>query len=204
MFTKASILATLIAFGAVLSSAPALALYDPSVPGLTYTGLAYSAPFGAAHRTAVEGAIETSLLPGADAYFVGRLNSTLDQGETGAGSPVFASSLDGMCLDAGCTTGTWSFDPDASNFVIAFLEISAGGNAYLFKLDEFGLLGNWNTGGLNDLGKALKEVSHMDFYAVAGSGSTRVPEPGILLVLAIGMTALAGIHVGRRRPGAAA
>jgi len=197
MSIKARFISAILGAGALLAAAgPAQALYDPTVPGLTYTGLSYSAPFGAAHRTSVETAIETSLLPGSNAYFVGRLDSALDQDETGLGSPVFANSLDGMCLDAECTAGTWSFDPGAANFLIAFVEISAGGNAYLFKLADFGLLGNWNTSGLNDPDKSLKELSHMDFYAVAGTG-TNVPEPGVLLLLTFGLTGLAAI---RRRP----
>lgn len=122
----------------------------------------------------------------------------------GSGSTYFANSLDGMCLDTGCTSGSWSFNAGPTNYLIAFIEISTSGTARLYEVTNYALLGNWNTNALSIEPDPIHRLSHMDFYAVLGDGAN-VPEPGVLLLLAIGLVGVSAISRRRRdtRPTAA-
>ncbi|MEN3977043.1 PEP-CTERM sorting domain-containing protein [Emcibacter sp. SYSU 3D8] len=197
MTIKANLLAAIIGIGALLAAAaPASALYDPTIPGLQFTGLTYSAPYGGPHRATVESDIE-SLISG-DAYFVGRVNNNMVQEVAGSGSPYFANSLDGLCIDTGCTSGTWSFDPGPSNFLIAFVEISTAGISRLYEVVDYALLGSWNTNALSIEPEPIHRVSHMDFYAVLAETAGSVPEPGVIVLLGLGVAGIAGARWRRR------
>lgn len=192
-----AVAAVVLAFAAV----PAHATFDPgSVPGMEYTGLSYSAPYGATHRATVEGDIESTLAPGVNVSYVGRLNDVLNQNVSGGA--IFDDSLDGACLDSGCTEGTWSFAAGLSNLMIAFIEISAAGGSKLYQLSDFAVAGVWNTHDLLTGGNTIPGLSHMDFYAAvpnSGTGGSPVPEPSTAALLALGVGAAAFSARLRRR-----
>jgi len=196
MSIKAHLAAAIIGVGALfMSAAPAQALFVDPPAGTTFTGLTYSAPFGAAHRTEVEGDLEASYPTLGDIFYVGRLqrndDGTLSQTVAGTG---FTGALSGSCVTTtNCSEGTWSFSN--TQYLIAFLEISTAGEARVYELTPFALLGDWNTAGFGT--SPAKNLSHMDFYAVL-SDETNVPEPGVLLLLGIGMAGLAGVRLRRR------
>lgn len=202
MSIKAKILSALVGAGALfIAASPAQALFVDPPAGTTFTGLTYTSPFGAAHRTEVEGDLEAAYPSLGDILYVGRLqradNGTIFQDVAGTG---FGGTLSGSCVTtANCSEGTWSFN--STQYLIAFLEISTAGDARLYQLTPFALLGDWNTAGLSLSPK--KNLSHMDFYAVLADGAN-VPEPGVLLLVGIGMAGLAGIRLRRRSSAMAA
>ncbi|MBI1179447.1 MAG: PEP-CTERM sorting domain-containing protein [Alphaproteobacteria bacterium] len=204
---KANIFAALTGAAILIASGSAQATYDPgSVPGLQYTGLTFSPPFGDSHRTDVENAIESTLAPGIDVQFAGRLEGIGSQTEAGS-DPAFADSLSATCTDGSasdCKAGSWTFDPGSSDFLISFVEISGGGMSKLYQVIDYSLVGLWNTYDLFNGGGQNPGLSHLDFYAVSssdpsGGGSTPVPEPAVLGLLALGAGALASIRRRDRR-----
>jgi hypothetical protein len=102
-----------------------------------------------------------------------------------------------MCLDTGCTSGSWSFSPGPTNYLIAFVEISMAGTARLYEVTNYALLGSWNTNALSIEPEPIRRLSHMDFYPVLGDGAN-VPEPGVLLLLAVGLVGVSAIRRRRR------
>jgi hypothetical protein len=206
MSMKANILVALAGAALIVSgAAPANATYDPgSIPGLEYTGLSFSPPFGSGHRNDVETAIESTLAPGMDVSFAGRLNGVNGATEWGD-DPVFEDSITATCTagsGSDCKAGTWTFDAGTSDFLISFVEVSGGGMSKLYQVIDASLVGLWNTYDLFNGGGKNPGLSHLDFYAAefqssGGGGGTPVPEPMTLGLLALGAGALASIR--RRR-----
>lgn len=197
MSIKAKLLSAFIGAGALLMAAsPAQALFVDPPPGTTYTGLSYSAGgggFGAAHLVEVEGDLEAAYPSLGDIFYVGRLQRNADGTVTQhSAAPGFSGTFSGAC-SANCSDGTWSFT--STQYLIAFIEISAAGQARVYELTPFALLGNWNTAGIST--SPAKNLSHLDLWAVLGEG-TEVPEPGMLLLVGIGLAGLAGLRLRRR------
>ncbi|MEN3950959.1 PEP-CTERM sorting domain-containing protein [Iodidimonas sp. SYSU 1G8] len=207
MSAKACILSAVAALGLfAFGGGNAEATYDAgSIPGLQYTGLSFSPPFGSSHRNNVEAAIESTLAPGIDVSFVGRLDGIATQSATGS-DPVFDDSLSATCTNGSpsdCKAGTWTFDAGSSDFLIAFIEISGGGASKLYEVIDYSLVGLWNTYDLFNGGGGNPGLSHLDFYGTvvssqSGGGGVPVPEPAALGLLAVGAFSLAFLRQRRK------
>jgi PEP-CTERM motif len=160
-----------------------------TISGLTGPIQTYDPPFGDQHITDVITYLDS--LPGiSGVVYLGRLDSSGADVKLGGG-------LSGTGL--GGTSGTWTFNPGSTNYVVAFLEINAGSIGKLYDVDPDKNTGFWDTSDIT-VGGNHPALSHLDFYGLAagpgGGGTGDIPEPASLALLGAG---LVGLGLTRRR-----
>ncbi len=96
----------------------------------------FSPPFGVDHATAVESYLDGLL--GTTVSYLGRLENdgaSLDAILLGSGASLSGTGLSGK-------SGTWTFNPGSSDYLVTFVEINAGSHGLLYNVDPDSNTGN--------------------------------------------------------------
>ncbi len=93
---------------------------------------------------------------------------------------------------AGSSAGTWTYTGSEELYL---LTVKAANDFSIFNIAGL-TTGSWTTVGLVNGGGNTPNISHVTVWKLVGGTTTRIPEPGSVMLLLMGLTAL--FFAGRR------
>ncbi len=99
--------------------------------------------------------------------------------------PDTSSDFLTISYDTGLLSGTWTLD---NPYEIGFYAVKGGPEFAFYFVSPYTDSGIWSTTHLLNLGGNIPEISHLSVLAKKG---TPVPEPGMVILLGIGLIGLA-------------